>query len=306
MRDARTDRLHEETHRFTRHGGEALHAQHFGYGGHLRDTRGECRGVANFRQRDEETVELVMIVIFLVVVAGTPVLDIVFGADAEAEQRRRIDLARSRGDDLDRARQGARDRGHRFSDAGRVKQIALGEHHEIGASDLILEHLLDRIVVIERIIGRALARERLEIGGDMSAGKGCAIDHGDDAIDGDARLYRRPMEGLNQGLRQREAGRFDHDMLDAWLARENQIECGDELVRHRAAQAPVGQLDDILFGAGGVAATFENFAVDADVAEFVDDHRDPSALRVSEQMADQRRLAGAEKAGDDGARHARE
>ena len=59
----------------------------------------------------------------------------------------------------------ARQRGRRCAasaavEAGRVEQVALVEHDQIGAGDLILEHFLDRIVVIERGIGRALARQR--------------------------------------------------------------------------------------------------------------------------------------------------
>ena len=84
------------------------------------------------------------------------------------------------------------------------------------------------------------------------------------------------------------------------------VERRHEFVGHRAAQAAIGQFDDVLLRAGGVAAAFEDFAVDADVAELVDDDGEAAALRVAEHVADERRLAGAEKAGDDGAGNARE
>ena len=42
----------------------------------------------------------------------------------------------------------------------RRDQIALREHHEIGAGELILEYFLDRIVMIDGIIRRALCRDR--------------------------------------------------------------------------------------------------------------------------------------------------
>ena len=63
-----------------------------------------------------------------------------------------------------------------------------------------------------------------------------------------------------------------------------------------------------MFSSGHAASPqpFEDFAVDADVAELVDDDGEPAALRVREHVADQRRLAGAEEAGDDGAGNARE
>ena len=112
------------------------------------------------------------------------------------------------------------------------------------------------------------------------------------------------MERLHQRLGQSEPRGFDDDVLDA-PAGKNGIERRDELIGDGAAQAAIGELDDILFGAGGVAAAFEDFAVDADVAELVDDDREPPALRVGDDVTDQRRFAGAEKAGDDGAGDAR-
>ena len=189
----------------------------------------------------------------------------------------------------------------RLVDAGRVEQIALVEHDEIGASDLVLEHLFDRIVMVERGVGRALARQRLEVGGDSAVGQRRAVDHRHHAVDGDAALDRRPMERLHQRLGQREARGLDDDVLDLRLAREDLVERRHEFVGHGAAQAAIGELDDVLLGAGGIAAAFEDLAVDADIAELVDDHREPAPVGVGEHVADQRGLARAEKAGDDGA-----
>ena len=45
----------------------------------------------------------------------------------------------------------------------------------------------------------------------------------------------------------------------------------------------------------------QDLAVDADVAELVDDHGEPAPVGILQHVADQRRLAGAEEAGDDGA-----
>jgi hypothetical protein len=133
-----------------------------------------------------------------------------------------------------------------------------------------------------------------------------AIDHRDHAIDGDAALDRRPMERLHQRLGQREPGRLDDDVLDRGRTRENGVERRHELIRHRAAQAAVGQFDDVLLRAGSIAAAFKNFAVDADVAELVDDHRQTPSVDVLQHVADERRFSRAEKAGDDGAGDARE
>ena len=50
-----------------------------------------------------------------------------------------------------------------------------------------------------------------------------------------------------------------------------------EIVGDRAADAAVGQLDDVVLGAAGIAAAEQQLAVDADLAELVDDQRDAAA-----------------------------
>ena len=91
-------------------------------------------------------------------------------------------------------------------------------------------------------------------------------------------------------------------MIRLRLARDQRRQRRGEIVGDRAADAAVGKLDDRVFRAGRVGAALDEVAVDADVAEFVDDERKPPPARVRHQMADERRLAGAEKAGDDGDR----
>jgi hypothetical protein len=144
--------------------------------------------------------------------------------------------------------------------------------------------------MVERHIVVALFRERIEIGSNLAVGERGGVDHGDYAVDRYAALDRRPMEGLHQRLRQREAGGLDNDMLYRRRARENLIERRHELVGDSAAEAAVGKLDDILFGAGRVAAAFEEFAVDPDIAELIHDNGEPASVRVRENMADQRRF----------------
>ena len=114
-------------------------------------------------------------------------------------------------------------------------------------------------------------------------------------------LTRRPLERLHQRLRQSQARGLDQDVVDLRRARQDQVERRHEIVGHGAADAAIGELDDVLLRAGLDAAAFEDLAVDADIAELVDDDRQPAAAGVLQDVADQRRLAGAEKAGDDGA-----
>jgi hypothetical protein len=72
----------------------------------------------------------------------------------------------------------------------------------------------------------------------------------------------------------------------------------DEIVGHGAADAAIVQFDDIVLAAGLDAAALQHLAVDAEIAELVDDQRDLPPVGVLQQVADHRRLAGAEKAGD--------
>src|SRR6202035_6022861 len=59
------------------------------------------------------------------------------------------------------------------------------------------------------------------------------------------------------------------------------------------------EFDDGVFRAIGVGAAFEDVAVYAEVAEFVDQDRQAAALRILHQVAHQRGLSRAEEAGDD-------
>src|SRR5262249_44530839 len=74
-----------------------------------------------------------------------------------------------------------------------------------------------------------------------------------------------------------------------------------EVVRNRATEATVGQFDNVLLRTRLIAATLENFAIDADVAEFVHDHGQSPPVRMGQDVPDQRRLPGSEEPGHDGA-----
>src|SRR5262249_19881268 len=70
-------------------------------------------------------------------------------------------------------------------------------------------------------------------------------------------------------------------------------------VRNRAAKAAIGQLDDIFLEAACNPAGLQDRAIDAKIAELVDDEREPPPIGIFERVPDQRRLACAKKAGDD-------
>ena len=304
MGDARPDGLHQEAHRLAGHGREALHAQHVELLRQRADPRRQRARVRDLGQRHHEAVEVVVVVGPFLVVPGAAVLDIVLAAERQPQQGGGIDPSAARHDDLDGAWQHARDGGHGPVGGGGIEQIALVEHDEIRAGDLILEHFLDRIVVLERAVGGALARQRFEIGGDAAVGERWAVHHRDHAVDRHPVADRRPQEGLHQRLGQRQPGGLDHDVIG--LARQEGVERRDEFVGDRAAQTAIGELDDVVLRAGGIAAALEEFAVDPDIAELVDDDGELLALRIGEHMADEGGLAGAQKAGDDRAGHALE
>ena len=145
-----------------------------------------------------------------------------------------------------------------------------------------------------------LAGDGFGIVGEAAGGDGGAVDDGDDAVHGDAAADAGPVEGFEEGFGQREAGGFDEDVLGRVGAVEQRFHDGQEVVRHRAAEAAIGEFDDVVFGAAGDAAGSEGVAVDADFAEFVDDDGDAAAAGIFQHVADQGGFAGAEEAGDDG------
>ena len=116
-------------------------------------------------------------------------------------------------DDLHDTRQGPADLGRHILALGGGHQVGLVQDHEIGAEQLVLEHFLERIVVVERLVLGALAGKRLGIVGEAAGCDGGAIDHGDDAVDRHARGDLGPVEGLHQRLGQRQARCLDHDVL---------------------------------------------------------------------------------------------
>ena len=89
-----------------------------------------------------------------------------------------------------------------------VDEIGLVEHDEIGAHKLVLVDLLERIVVIERRIGRALLGDARGIVGEAALGDGRGVDHRDDAVDRELGAQIRPVEGFDERLRQAQGPRF--------------------------------------------------------------------------------------------------
>src|SRR3546814_13497897 len=96
-----------------------------------------------------------------------------------------------------------------------------------------------------------------------------------------------------------EAGWFYADVSGPVRAREDRPNRWQEVVRHGAADAAVGQFPHVLLVAALDAAAIHDLRVDAEIAELVDDERDPPPAGIAQQVADGAGLAGAEEAGDD-------
>ncbi len=269
--------------------------------GHRLKSRQQTVGIADLRQHDHETFEIVMLMGAIErIMMRRPACEIVFRGSADAEQHGGIDSSLAHGDHLDRARHDGSDLAPEPRLGGGVDQIGLVEHDHVGGHELILIDLGQRVVVIDGGVFLALAGDGLGVVGETAFGDGRRIDHGDDAVDGKARADRGPIEGLDQGLRQRKAGGLDEDVLGRVGAVDQRLHGRHEILGDRAAQAAVGQLDDILFRACVDAATAQQFTIDADAAELVDDKREPLAAHGLKHMPHQRRFTGPEKAGDDG------
>ena len=55
-----------------------------------------------------------------------------------------------------------------------------------------------------------------------------------------------------------------------------------EIVGHGAADTAIGEFDDVVPGATGIATADQKFPIDADVAELVDDQRNPPAIVLAQ------------------------
>eukprot|EP00964_Phaeocystis_antarctica_P139794 scaffold104599_cov62-Phaeocystis_antarctica.AAC.1 len=135
------------------------------------------------------------------------------------------------------------------------------------------------------------------------------VDEGDYAVE--------PREGLDLWVDQEgrghrcgvgHAGRLDHDGIQLELAglrpRRELVDDRDQVLAHRAADAAVENLHDLLVRAE-LAALFDERVIDGGVSKLILDDRDLLTVRRREDVVEQRRLAGAEEAGEHRDRHAR-
>jgi len=106
-------------------------------------------------------------------------------------------------------------------------------------------------------------------------------------------------EGLCHGAGIGQARGFDDEVVELQLPRvtllRERAEREDEVAPHRAADAPVVHLDDLL-----IAVLYQDFVVDVFLAEFILDDRNLVSVRLAQAAVEKGGLAGAEKAGQYG------
>ena len=279
---ARADGLHDVAEGMAGHVEKTLEPQDLVLRDELGETRGEARRIGDRGARDDEAFEIVVVVLGLEIVAGRARGDVVLGGGGKAEQHARRQRA-VRGADAGYTR--PQPLLQRMLGRGKIApghQVGLVEDGEIGRHELIAEHFLDRIVVR----GRSCARR----GDDRACGKSRRVDHRDDAIDCDARLDLGPVQRLEERFRQREAGGFHDDMIRPLRRIEEPRQRRQKILCDGAADAAVRELDHLVAGAG-IAAREQQLAIDAELAEFVDEEADAAPFGMDEKMAHEARLA---------------
>jgi len=157
-------------------------------------------------------------------------------------------------------------------------QVRLGNEQPVGEA-----HLLLRLVVLVELLRRVNG-----------------VHHRDDAVQPEVLLHRLVHEErLGHRRRVREPRGLDDHAIKAEAARRAPVrevpENADQVAAHLAADAAVVHLDDLL-----VLVLHEQLVVDAGLAEFVLDHRDAVAVLVAQDAVEQRCLAAAQEAGEDG------
>ena len=157
-----------------------------------------------------------------------------------------------------------------------VDQVGLVENHEIGAGELVGEHLLERVVVGERRVGRALPGDGLGVGGEAARRP---PPRASITVSTPSTVVRVRISGQAKAWTSGFGSARPEVSIRMWSggvgAVEKPRQGRQEIVGNGAAQAAIGQLDDVVLGAGRVAAAEQQLAVDAELAELVDDDGEP-------------------------------
>ena len=252
------------------------------------------------RDIDMEADKIIVLVVFVVVVMGVTAIQIVLGGGTLADQDIDRHIGPRCADDANALAQFLLDARVDLNPGILGYEVGLVGDHQISGTQLFLEQLLERALVIERVVRPPLNVHRRRVGGKQAITHGRAIHNRDHAVDRDPAFDLGPIEGFDQRLRQRQTRGFDDDMIRQRISGQEGLHGRHEIVGNGAADAAIGKLHDIAFLTGLVAAAEQQLAVDTDIAELVDDQRDAASCRLTKEVLDNAGLAGTEKAGEDG------
>src|SRR5262249_25504704 len=152
-------RLHDLPSFAAWHVDKALHSQHVMQRDHCAQASKKCFEVPYRAPGYDKTLEIVVIVLRLQIVEGGPGFEIFFGCRAEAERDFEWHPPLSSNDEFDAGAKPPLDVLTQRREPLRTDEIGLVEDDKIGACQLVREHFLERIVVRERRVRRALARD---------------------------------------------------------------------------------------------------------------------------------------------------
>ncbi|RMQ95667.1 hypothetical protein ALP94_05660 [Pseudomonas savastanoi pv. glycinea] len=304
--EARAHTLNQQAHRFASDGGKTLDPQDAVLHDQL-GQRGEQLGFFGLRKLDRNGVERVMVVVimiiaFVVIVMGLAAIDMLLGFSTQTQQDIDRQTTAAGFDDLDRRRQLFGDFSAHRSQTGRVDHVGLVEDDQIGAGQLIGEQLMQWRFMIQVRIKLALSIDLIRECSKCTCKYCRAVDDGNHRIDGAGVTNFWPLEGLYQWFWQGQTRCFDEDVIQIATTRNQFTHDREELFLHGATKTAVGQLinatNRLFFGATN-GALFEDFAVDAQLAELIDDNRNAPTFRVIQHVAQQGGFARTEEAGND-------
>ena len=271
---------------------------------HQGGQRGEQLGAVGNDQRDRNRIKSVVIVVFFRVVVGFAGVDHVFHRALQSQQHVHGHLTMRCAHQLHTSGGFCTDGGLDGFQRSGIHAIHLVHDDQVGGGQLVFKQLSQGGVMVQVVVGTALGVDGHRVVSKGACGHSGRVHHGDDRVHSKRVAQRGPLKGLHQRLGQGQTGGFNHQIVDL-------VAPGGQLLHHRgkfflhgAAQAAIGQLEqlavfDTVFIAANAAAA-QQFAVDAQFAKLVDDDRDAAALGVGEQVAQQGCFTATQEAGNDG------
>jgi len=272
--------------------GMALDAQNAGQIQRIADAQAHRVDAVGRRRLHHRSVEIVMVVLLLFAVMAARAAM----SSSAAELRRSARPATARRASAPCARPAATPwrAAPRSPPTPRTRPDRLSRALPDRRKPVIFEHFLDRIVMIDGVVRRALCGDRAFIEGDTALRQRQRIYNSDDPIDGGAGRPAGQANALSSGC-----GKAKLTSRSRWRRAAGPAHAIYPSVGTKSS-ATVQQMQHwsarrYRRGTGFCRALLPPAPVKTRIAEFVDDHGDAAAIRLGQQRAQQRGLAGARK-----------